>query len=64
MTRRGDRPALTAMIDALDRREAQAVMIPSLDHLSTVPSARQAMRRYIEHETGARVLVMYSSDSY
>jgi hypothetical protein len=57
-----DRSALTALIEALDRREAVAVVVPALDHFSAVPSARQAIRRYIERETGARVLVMYPSE--
>ncbi len=45
------RSALTAMIDALDRHEAEGVLVPALDHFSAVPSARQSIRRHIEPET-------------
>ena len=57
-----DRSALAAMIEAIDSGGIHTVVVPSLDHFSSVPGARQAIRRYIEHQTGARVLVMYPSE--
>lgn len=53
--------ALTAVMDALKRREAQAVLLPALEHLSPSPASRQALRHLIERETGAQVLIMYPS---
>lgn len=46
-----NRCALVALVDALDRREAEAVVVPALDHLSSLPGTRDAIRRFIEHQT-------------
>ena len=53
------RSALMALVGALRRREAEAVVVPALDHLSRISAGRHALRNLIERESGARVLVMY-----
>lgn len=54
-------PALSALIDALRRGEAKAVVVPALDHLSGFPCGPHSLRLLLERETGACVHVVYLS---
>ena len=53
--------ALTAVMDALKRRAAQAVLLPALEHLSPSPANRRVHLHLIERETGAQILIMHPS---
>jgi len=57
----GGSSALMALIDALNRHEAQAIVVPALQHFSLDPADGHALRLLVERETGAPVLVMYPS---
>lgn len=53
--------AFNALIEAMKRDEAPAVVVPALYHLARFPGLQLAMKEHLERETGARVLVMYPS---
>lgn len=58
-----ERHGFSALVDALRRPGVYGVLVPSLDHLSRFSGVRHAMCTLIQLETGARVLVMNTSDS-
>ena len=47
--------AFHALMDAVKREEASAVVVPSLHHLAVL-GAPLAMKEHLEHYTGARVI--------
>lgn len=49
--------AFASLIDELRASSITAVVIPSMDHLARIEGVRVAMKRLIEDQTGARVLV-------
>ena len=50
--------AFSCMVDALKRNDVRDIIVPSLWHFARLPGLQDAMRRHIEHETGARVWVV------
>lgn len=55
-----ERAGFCALMDAVRRQDAHAVIIPSSAHLSRHSGNYQARRTIIETETGARLLTVHS----
>lgn len=51
-------PAFEAMLDALRRDDVHDVIVPSLWHFARLPGLQEAMKQYIEMETGATLWVV------
>lgn len=49
--------AFAALMDALCAGNAMTVVVPSMRHLARLESVGTAMKRHIEQETGASVLI-------
>lgn len=54
-----ERAGFCALMDAIRRHNAHAVIIPAPEHLSRRPSSYTARRTILEAEGGARLLVMH-----
>ncbi|APU15250.1 recombinase family protein [Actinoalloteichus fjordicus] len=53
----------SSLVKALSDGEAHHVVVPALQHLAFMASARLLMKEMLEIQTGAHVLVMYSGCS-
>lgn len=51
-------PAFDAMLNALRRDGVRDVIVPSLWHFARLPGLQEAMKQYIEMETGATLWVI------
>lgn len=51
----------SSLVKALSNGEAEHVVVPALHHLGHFPGTRLLIKEMLESQTGARVLVMYSS---
>ncbi|WP_198587168.1 recombinase family protein [Glycomyces xiaoerkulensis] len=49
------------LVDALERKESQHVIVPALHHFAHSPGMRLAIKELLEDRTGAEVIVMHPS---
>lgn len=53
--------AFASLVDALQSTEDRNVLVPTLAHFAVLPGLQRAMKRLLEREVQARVMVIHAS---
>src|ERR1700735_72708 len=54
--------AFAALVDALKDSEQPVVIVPALCHFAHLPALRSAMKKHVEQETGARIVIIHDAE--